>query len=271
MADCMFCGGGESKEHIVSEWMRRDCDLSNTKFRMGFGMENSQGGMDSVTQPQHLSTFYTTNVCETCNNEWMSQLENEVKPILHPFLQTTWPANDTDLFRSLFVHSGLIARWLLKTACTFGAKMLVEVPEPIRRSLYQDLVPVGISVDMAYNKQFGLYMGMSRQWNVWKDEKLGTMHVEKQSFRLTWQVRHLAMRVSYFPQCEKNMTKPRFPVRIYPKFGISPDYVEDGIAKRSFYYETLEQMEHDTVYVHRGVDDPAHPNSKHRRLLVRAN
>ena len=54
---------------------------------------------------------------------------------------------------SLFLHSGVIARWLLKTACTFGAKMSVEVPEQIRRNLYQDTVPIGISVDMAHNKQ----------------------------------------------------------------------------------------------------------------------
>ena len=97
----MFCGGGQSKEHVISEWLRRDCDLSNTKFSMGFDRENAQGEMDSISQPQHLSTFYTMKVCETCNNGWMSQLENRIKSILHPFLQTTWPKNDTEQFRSL--------------------------------------------------------------------------------------------------------------------------------------------------------------------------
>jgi hypothetical protein len=65
---------------------------------------------------------------------------------------------------------------------------------------------------------------------------------------LTWQVRHLVMRVHYFQGCEMTMTKPRFPVRIYPKFGISPDYVENGITKQSYHYKTLEQLEHETCY-----------------------
>jgi len=267
----MFCGGGKSKEHIVSQWILRDCDLSNTECRMGFGMQQPGGGMDSITEPLYLTKFCTMDVCETCNNEWMSQLENGVKSVLHPFLQKTWPENDKELFRSLFLHSGVIARWLLKTACTFGAKMSVEVPEQIRTSLHQDEIPVGISVDMTYNKEFGLYMAMSRQWNVLKDERLSTMHLERKSFRLTWQVRHLAMRLSYFPRCEEHMLKPRFPVRIYPKFGISPDYLENGITKRSFHYETLRQLETETVYFYRGIDDPTHPNSQHRHLVVAAS
>ena len=49
MKNCMFCGGGESKEHVVSEWIRSDCDLTNTKFRMGFGMEDEECGQDTHT------------------------------------------------------------------------------------------------------------------------------------------------------------------------------------------------------------------------------
>src|SRR6266705_4313835 len=248
MGSCIFCGGGNSKEHIVAEWLIRDCDLYKTKFRMGFSQENARGEMDSISQPEPLSGFYTIDVCGTCNNGWMSELEGKAKKILCPLLQITWPTNDKELFQSLFLHSGVIARWLLKTACTFGAKMSVEVMEQIRRDIYADVVPVGIIVDMAYDDEFGHYMAMSRQWNVWKDEKIISMQVGKQSFRLTWQVRHLVMRVHYFPGCEMTMTKPRFPVRIYPKFGISPDYVENGITKRSYHYKTLEQLEHETCY-----------------------
>ena len=58
---------------------------------------------------------------------------------------------------------------------------------------------------------------------------------------------------------------------IADKFGISPDYVEVGVTKRSFHFETLEQLEHETVYFYRGVDDPTHPNSKHRHVLAPAN
>ena len=178
----------------------------------------------------------------------MSVLEGKAKNILGPLLQENWPSNDKELFRSLFLKSDVLARWLLKTACTFGAKMSVDVPEKLRRSLYANIVPTGVNFDMAYDEEYGHYMAMSREWNAWKGAKIESMHIERQSFRLTWQVRHLVMRVHYFPGCETTMTKPRYPVRIYPKFGISPDYFESGVAKRSYHYQTLEQLEHETCY-----------------------
>jgi hypothetical protein len=249
MSSCNFCGGGSSREHIVPKWLIENCDLYKTKFRIGFGQENQQGELESILQPQPLGGFYTMDICQSCNNGWMSRLENKAQNILDPLIQKSWPSNDKELFQTVFLHSSTIARWLLKTACTFGVKMSVAVPEQICKSLYADIVSEGISVDMAYDEDFGHYMAMSRQWNVWKeDEKITSMQVADRSFRLTWQVHHLVMRVHCFPGCEMTMTKPRFPVRIYPKFRILPDYVEQGIPQRSYHYKTLEQLEHETCY-----------------------
>jgi hypothetical protein len=44
------------------------------------------------------------------------------------------------------------------------------------------------------------------------------------------------------------MVRPKYPVRLYPKFGISPDYQSDGKNKASYHYDTLEQLEHETTY-----------------------
>ena len=89
---------------------------------------------------------------------------------------------------------------------------------------------------------------MSRSWNCYKDETIANMRSGDRSFRFVWQLRHLALRVAYFPGCEKMMTRPRYPVRLYPRFGISPDYDSNGAAARSYHYETLEQLEHETTY-----------------------
>src|ERR1041385_9342906 len=102
MGNCIFCGGDNSKEHIVAAWMLRDCDLYNTRFRMGFGQEDAEGKMATVTAPQPPGSFCTMDVCGSCNNRWMSQLENRMKGLLQPFIQQSWPMNDTELFRSLF-------------------------------------------------------------------------------------------------------------------------------------------------------------------------
>ena len=136
----------------------------------------------------------------------------------------------------------------LKTACCFGEKMSVIVPEDIRKELLEGLLHLDISADLSVNDQKGLYVGMSDSWNVYKDGTLTMRKFPGRSFKFVWQIRHLAMRVAYFPGCEKNMLKPRFPVRLHPFFGISDDYDQDGLARRSYRYSTLEQLEHETTY-----------------------
>jgi hypothetical protein len=246
---CIFCGNhGGNEEHIVPKWIVRDLGLYNLKTRIGFGVQRASGEMDEIQAPQPLGAFVTDAVCETCNNKWMSQLENKVKPLLTPLLHEQWPADDRPLFQALFLHSGLITQWLLKTACAFGEKMSVQIPVDIRTALYRKQITSEVMADLSYNTECGLYVGMSRSWNCYKDEKIEPRQIENRSFRFVWQLRHLAMRIAYFPGCEKMMTRPNYPVRLYPKFGISPDYHSDGLNKRSYHYDTLEQLEHDTTY-----------------------
>jgi hypothetical protein len=246
---CIFCGKeGGHREHIVSEWLLRDLDLYKTKTRLGFGVLNQSGQMDEIQAPQPASSFVTDAICANCNNVWMSDLEKVVKPLLTPLLSDPWPANHRQLFSSLFLQSAVITRWLLKTACTFGEKMSVQVPEDIRRELYAGRLNPEIKSDISYNDGYGAYVGMSRSWPCFKDGKIEPREIPNRSFRFVWQMKHLAMRIAYFPGCEKMMTPPRYPVRLYPKFGISPDYQKGGLTKPSYYYNTLEELEHDTIY-----------------------
>jgi len=246
---CMFCGkNGGNEEHIVGKWILRDLDLYKTKTKIGFGLQRKTGEMDEIEAPQPLGSFKTDSVCETCNNTWMSQLENQVKPILTPLLQVPWPANDKPLFQSLFLHSAVITRWLIKTACTFGEKMSVAVPKDIKMELFKGRIRSGIRADFSCNAECGAYIGISRSWNCYIDEKIEVRELPARSFRFIWQLRHLAMRVSYFHDFEPFMTRPRHPVKLYPRFRIPPDYDLNGVAKRSYYYETLEQLEHETTY-----------------------
>jgi len=246
---CMFCGGcGGNGEHIVGEWILRYLDLYKMRSRIGFGVQRQSGEMDEIDAKQPLSSFKTDAICQACNNNWMSQLENKVKPLLTPLLQTPWPANDRPLFQSLFLHSAVITRWLIKTASTFGERMSVAVPENIRKALFQGRVFPGIRADVSCNAECGAYIGMSRSWNCYINEKIEVRELPARSFRFVLQLRHLAMRVSYFHSLEPFMTRPRHPVKLYPRFTIPPDYDSSGVARRSYHYETLEQLEHETTY-----------------------
>jgi hypothetical protein len=246
---CIFCGQpGGSREHIVGKWILNDFGLYSIKSRFGFGNQLPTGNMDEIEAPQPLGGFYTDSVCRSCNNGWMSQLEDAVKPLLSPLLVEPWPSPDRQLLTALFVHSATITRWLLKTACTFGDKVSVQVPDNIRSELMMGRLNPEIMADISCNEQSGLYIGMSRTWACFADGKLDSMEVKGHSFRFVWQLRHLAMRISYFPNCAKTMSKPRYPIRLYPRFGIPPDVFLDGVKRPGYRYKSLEELEHDTIF-----------------------
>ena len=254
----MFCGGGTSKEHIIAKWMIRDCDLFRLPMKLGFGHENSGGQFDTVTEEASLYNFYTNDVCQRCNNGWMSRLEQKAQTILAPLLEVPIPSNEKDLLRGLFTQSHLLTQWLLKTCATYGNKWSIQIPNWILEGLPKGRVPPCVYADASFNGQRGFYMGMSKQWTVVVNDQFGTRE-NQDSFRLTWQINHLVLRLSHFPFAERHQRKPRYPVSLYPKFKVGPDIIEDGISKRCYQYKTLEQLEHETVFVAREQMDPLHP------------
>ena len=247
---CIFCGQeGGSDEHIVPRWILRDLALYDEKTKLGFGNQIKSGAMDEIMAPQRLGGFVTQTVCHKCNMGWMHDLEDEVKPLLTPLMVDPWPSNDCQILSGLFLKSAVITRWLLKTACTFGTKMSCEVPKYIRDELYQGRLHPEIMADISCNEQCGIYVGMSPTWVCYTGGKLDSIKVPGHSFRFVWQLRHLAMRVAYFPGCKKMMTRPRFPVWLCPRFRVPPDIMVDGVATPAYRYATLEEVEHDTTYV----------------------
>jgi len=93
---------------------------------------------------------------------------------------------------------------------------------------------------------------MSNQWTVVVGDQI-KMRKNEHSFRLTWQVRHLILRVSYFPHTERLQMKPRYPVPVYPVFRIPPDF-EDQLGsglwlwKKRYVYRDVKQFEDETTY-----------------------
>jgi hypothetical protein len=259
----MFCSGGTSKEHIVPKWMIRDCDLFQIPMKLAFGHQNSAGKFETITEEMSPYRFYTCEVCETCNNGWMSRLEQSAQKILAPLLEVPVPASENEFVRGLFTQSHLLTLWLLKTCATFGKKWAIHVPTWILEALPLKRIPPCVYADISIVDQCGFYLGMSRQWTVAIDDQLGTRE-NQDSFRLTWQINHLVLRLSHFPFAEKHQLKPRYPVCLYPRFKVGCDIIEEGIAKRRYRYQTLEQLEHETVFVARKQMDPLHPLSRGR-------
>jgi hypothetical protein len=75
---CIFCGGGGlTKEHVWSAWLHHLLPSAPYHFRAGRQKPIRQGS---------AKTIKLRVVCRSCNNGWMSRLDENVKPILTPLV-----------------------------------------------------------------------------------------------------------------------------------------------------------------------------------------
>ncbi len=123
---CVFCGGKPlTKEHIWPKWARRK--LTSTaqepywKERLVGPLSHvpqvtATGGEGRAYAEQHsaapLYSMTTRSVCASCNGGWMSQLEEEARPILEAMLSRHGRTLHEDGQR-------ILAAWAVKTALTF--------------------------------------------------------------------------------------------------------------------------------------------------------
>lgn len=82
---CILCGQRKpgSMEDVIPRWVRKHLGITgDVTTRVG---DNGQQRVDPL-----LSVLLRRVVCEDCNNGWMSQLEEKVKPFLGPMLLNEW-------------------------------------------------------------------------------------------------------------------------------------------------------------------------------------
>ena len=119
---CIFCDGigPFSLEHAFPLWMRQIFPKDG-RFEVQRGTDAEQRSWKSGS---HFG-FTSRAVCRSCNNGWMSALENSVKPMLWPMF---FPGRRTELRKE---EKTLLATWAVKTA------MVLEFAGP-RRRLFED-------------------------------------------------------------------------------------------------------------------------------------
>ncbi|MGY0800140.1 hypothetical protein ACW7G0_13950 [Lysobacter sp. A286] len=84
---CIFCGryGNKSKEHFYPDWLSdffATGGIHNTATLMTQRGDAPKELAAESRRQGHLITKKFRVVCVSCNNEWMSQIESAVKPIL---------------------------------------------------------------------------------------------------------------------------------------------------------------------------------------------
>lgn len=97
---CIFCGDESgSEEHLWPAWMHRLIKFGPIRVQEGSGPEIIEDDPE-----KKINT-----VCRTCNNKWMSQLEEKNIPSLKPMIQNIAITIDPGRQR-------LLTEWAIKTA-----------------------------------------------------------------------------------------------------------------------------------------------------------
>lgn len=86
---CIFCGGhGLTKEHMWADWLRayipRAATEHHTQSKVVY-LEKDETSLHRRTGDPHSRRIRC--VCLSCNNGWMSELQEDAKPFLVPMLK----------------------------------------------------------------------------------------------------------------------------------------------------------------------------------------
>ena len=89
LVDCIFCGqrGLRAREDVIPKWM--SAELKGTPpFSTDF-VDNVRGSSERrrSTANGSLANLKLKYVCQGCNNEWMSGLEDSTRPVLEPLIR----------------------------------------------------------------------------------------------------------------------------------------------------------------------------------------
>jgi len=128
---CQFCGRpwargsvSKSKEHVLGEWIRKleeNHPSEQRSFSTGYVLNEAateliQVRPEIVNRKTALLTLKTREVCKNCNEGWMSDLEEDVKPTILQLAKSAEAGIAIVLSRK---SRERFAVWAQKTALTY--------------------------------------------------------------------------------------------------------------------------------------------------------
>lgn len=121
---CLFCGkelkprsvdsmAESTDEHIFPKWLQGYLHLENLPVNPIIVRSTD---LKTIDERRHsFQAFKAGGVCRGCNGGWMSNLENQVKPILIALIERT-----RDFHTLTDAERFIVARWTLKTAASLN-------------------------------------------------------------------------------------------------------------------------------------------------------
>jgi Ni2+-binding GTPase involved in maturation of urease and hydrogenase len=108
---CLFCEApATSREHIIAEWLSKRMKATEIEFEPAIFSEDRGFKKHPKIKARQ---FRTKQVCKSCNNEWMSELEIWFEKKLGLLVESSWPRPVAEIIRSLRNESDSLIRWMI--------------------------------------------------------------------------------------------------------------------------------------------------------------
>jgi hypothetical protein len=231
MSICVFCGDkGSSAEHIVAQWLIKRMGVKKSHT---ITVSSKDGLGNETKRPAHNLLKYTTkNVCEKCNNGWMSSLENWFKYNMGFFVEPTWPILAEDHIRAALPTTSDLAAWCLKTAVVMSnnsSYRTIHDGEMIK-GLRLGYVVNDVYVDMARIETPDVSHIMSKGFRIGNGSPVAKWFSRKddRAYTCIIQLNHLALRVYRCPGADPfyRSIRKRIPYRLFPSTPVDPHTID---------------------------------------------
>jgi hypothetical protein len=181
--ECIFCGGSPlSKEHIWADWLQDYIPRTFTKTAHNVSIvaeSQSEKFKGKVNRPGDPHSQRLRVVCESCNNGWMSDIQNRVKENLSK-LVLGQPADFSPGARLLLANWAVMFTYIWEQA----EPKLITSSQEERRSFMNGLAP-----PPGWAVWIGSYSGSKWRGRSWRRsgyiEGLGQERVPVQSTTFT--------------------------------------------------------------------------------------
>lgn len=217
MRSCIFCqvqitASNDSNEHALPLWLQRELNLGSTMVhkvhKRPLREPRSYGDeVPTSTVAEHkypVRNLVAGGVCRRCNNEWMSELETAVKPVLLNYIRGRFD----NLLRLGSPHATLVARWAAKTAFVLDAISTRRsiVPRSHAHEVFRSYAGLPRSLTVLAGKH--AYPTHKYSWvqgsNWWLHGLEGpalqeaARYAHDHSYKITLQLSHLVLLVAYW-------------------------------------------------------------------------
>lgn len=198
---CLFCDSpANSREHVIPQWLSKRMNRRDYKFRAGRYSE--QTGAFALPETTAL-TFKTRQVCNDCNNGWMSQLETWFQRHLGFLVEPDWPLLGEDMVYALREEPEPLMRWMIKTAIVFDRalpnRQIGAIPEALHAMAKDRVIGDDFHLLVGYIMEPALGVFLSKGFPVWNGGSLYQNQHHVDGFGFSICLNHLAIRLVRAP------------------------------------------------------------------------